>query len=356
MDVVLDTSVFLNDIMLTTRKSAMTLDYLEAVDSKILLLEPIETEIVAAIPRIVDEIKEKLTSASKNMERLGVIIPPELTAAELAEIVLSSWGKRVGELEKSLLLMRVPYSGNPSVLSEAVKRAANRMPPCKKTGAGARDAVIWLETLKFLEDESRTDQLAFVSNDKDFQHSSLKREAAASSPPLLLFPGLFQFNRDQAIPVKGIDFDWIRSHMTESNLAIALREVLLGTNSQEHFRIRNPQIAPSYVVIDVLEIEDVEYKIDDFFMRELIDKSLSFGISMDATIVAKCVCGPRFPEFHHDVTIAPPSQIELCTAEMYVSGYALKQNDGIGQFEVASFSDTGPAKMDWGLGMKTEED
>lgn len=145
--IALDTNILLKDPWLRSQKMRMLMDFVSKTGSQILLSEVVVMELQAGMHRRFRDQIERIAQSIKSAQQNGITEVPEFDDKAAYETVTSRWNKHFMNAIQGHKFRLVPIDN--SVLSEVVKRATERKPPCKSDGEGVRDAVIWLNIIGF---------------------------------------------------------------------------------------------------------------------------------------------------------------------------------------------------------------
>ncbi len=322
MDLILDSNQFIADLWLRSQRFQVLQNYLVRTQSSLLLLEPVFDEVKAHFSREVASQVSTIERAVSDLRRLGVTFQlPSLV--DVVEKAVSEWESNL----RSSLGGRctwVPF--DPSVGQEAFRRAASRLPPCKASGDGMRDAIIWLSALR-ASSQRMTGDVAFVSaNTRDFApepesfHPALAQDLAIQGAPLVFFPSLEEFNRSHSDRISHITMDWVAARVSEDELQHAT-ERYLSTHS-ELLRPVNRDARDHYEAQGEPYFHRVDVDLTDFYVWKLdadrIAISLTVGAYVEADVECYDVTGRTRSSWspYFDDEERPRYQVFTCDAEL----------------------------------------
>lgn len=139
-------------------------DYVRKTESKILIHEIVEAEVIRHIKETISHDFSQIQDAFHKMENYDIENMPIL---DLTKISNRNLEKRKEDFLNDLYnknTLRVKIDGR--ALREVIRRAIERKRPCSKNGEELRDAIIWLNLLKYCKKIKK--DLAFISNDDHF--------------------------------------------------------------------------------------------------------------------------------------------------------------------------------------------
>ena len=149
MDVALDTNVFYRDPWLRSQAFRLLLDYVHKTQSRFLLSDVVVQEIDAIVRRNLRHDLYGIEKSLKDAQRHGIADLPIFESMQIEETTYKRWRENFDAVLGRLVAVRFPV--DEKCLPEAVRRAINRVPPCKDTGEGMRDAIIWLNLLGYCQ-------------------------------------------------------------------------------------------------------------------------------------------------------------------------------------------------------------
>lgn len=202
MNIVLDTNIFVQDFLMTSRKFKILFDYLKKTNSKIIIPEIVYKEIAAVYKR---ELTEKSLKFIKAKETLG----RSLVDASVPDYMIDV----TDEVRKYLIFLKnklgisdtdiFPYKD--IYLKNALDRAIQYIKPCSESREEFCDTILWL-TILDIAGTTNEKELVFISNNiKDFAsdsrhlHPTLVRDAEDKGLTIRYYSSLNDFNEDLGI-------------------------------------------------------------------------------------------------------------------------------------------------------------
>lgn len=211
MQVAVDTNILLTDPWLEGQKMKALLDFVDRTRSELLIHAVVAEELRAVLERQWRSALADLESAAKKVKRLGVEVP-EVEA----ETTIAALRARLESTHRRLAYHTHEIDLATDLLPEPLRRSANRIPPCARTGEEIRDALLWLGLMQYCE-RSGHREIAFISNNtRDFCGSEagilapeLKRDALVSNATVHFYSTLDDFLRDHAKPIEHLTPEWV---------------------------------------------------------------------------------------------------------------------------------------------------
>lgn len=309
MNIAIDSNIFIADQWLRSQRTRVLLDFLEKSNSRILLSEVVQVEVKAHFRREVSECVNQIERAVRESQRKGVFGVPEFSRDESLSTTFSSWE---GNFEKILgrFVLKVP--AHPRILPEVLRRAAERVPPCKKNGEGFRDAIIWLSLLDYCGRRRKTNEFVFISsNTKDFAspdetslRDELKDDVEKYRTTVHYYSSLDAFLKQYAAPISHITLEWIQTHVDIQEAELLIIQHLKRLGSETLVRkldINDPQYAERFVItsIDRVSLTRIN-ELTDFhlwrFKDNHVEATLSYSVDIQAEV--ECVREPQLRLFY----------------------------------------------------------
>lgn len=336
MNVILDSNQFISDLHLKSQRFQVLANYLERTNSQLWLLEPVFQEVAAHYEREVSDNLAVIQRAVRGLTRLGVnIAMPSLDEAK--KDAVSTWREAfLSTLEP--ISIRLPF--DTTVVEEAFARATMRLPPCKPTGGGMRDAIIWLSAIKACKDRMSGD-VAFISrNTKDFAasghdsfRSELQQDLSRNGAVVHYFPSLKDFNRGHSDRISHITVEWILERVSMAQLQEVIKRYMSGhahmlrPASMDYRDLYEPWIGePHFHTIDVT--------LSHFYVWELEDDRMVLSLATGAFIEADVECwrigsAAAYSSRWDDVDDAPPYKTITCHGDIGFDIAAVVQGDAV---------------------------
>ena len=271
MDVALDANIFLSDPWLQSKRLEAVLHYLKKTRSRVLLLAAVETEVRAAYARHVGGAVDGLEGALRDARRHNVQNLPAIELASLRDITMKAWEAQFNKVLPPALLARIPLDDR--ILSEVVRRAAERLAPCSNSGKEVRDAVIWLSLLAYLNAQRSPTQIAFISaNTRDFAgpdgatlRSELLDDLRTVKGGLEYHSSLESFIKEHAEPIRHITTEWVAERV-DTEAVQALLKNYLELTDPIYFRIADSDYSDYYEPNKVEVVYDPSVTLNDVYV------------------------------------------------------------------------------------------
>ncbi len=147
MHVALDTNILIQNQSKNNQNMRILNDYVRKTESKILIHEIVEAEILGRRKDEISKDFERIEEAFRKAKKYNIENLPSLDFAKLKnKNIKQKKDDFLGNLYNENTL-RVKTNGR--ALREAIRRSVERIPPCSKNGEELRDAIIWLNLLKY---------------------------------------------------------------------------------------------------------------------------------------------------------------------------------------------------------------
>jgi hypothetical protein len=292
MDIVLDSNVIISDPWFRSQKMRVLLNFAEKSVSQVLLLEPVEMEIRAHLKREVRGSIDGIQTAIRNAERLGIKSNIVFDPTATFESTIEKWDLSLESLVEQKKLYRVPLS--PSILSEALRRATERIPPCNDSGKELRDTIIWLSFIESCKKRQLVGEYVFISqNTKDFAapdkislRLELEKDFTESGLNVLYYPSLESFNKARAERSEHITLQWVKERLdlkdvkeaVEKKLAHQASLFVISGDHRKHFK---PYLVQNITTLELELTEPIYVWNTD---QQGIEISVGIGIYAEADI------------------------------------------------------------------------
>ena len=181
-----------------------------------------------------------------------------------------------------------------SAANNAIQRAIERIPPCRTSGEGVRDAIIWCQILEIVQNRQGK-AIAFISeNTKEFTnnnnkelHNKLREDLQRLNFQLSYYVSLEEFIREHALPIEHITKEWIEGKITTQNVVEQTQIFLskpLSNDKISLFMINDEFLKEYYRIIDIDEITITSVEFDDFIVWEFGPGTIELAIDYHANI------------------------------------------------------------------------
>jgi hypothetical protein len=205
---------------------------------------------------------------------------------------------------------------NGKVLREALDRSISRKRPCSKNGEEIRDAIIWLNLLKYCKKISHDfafvsdDANAFAGEDKKNLHNDLIDDVRLHKINVQYFSVLEDFLREHAEPIANITFEWVSGRIDMTKAKSIIMGFLLYNEFVAHYFTPCNYLDQNYFVPEGKPEFPLgsgpRIEFEDFFVWRFEDKHMELSLIFYAYIEAEFNCMPRdystayhqFPSYH----------------------------------------------------------
>ena len=296
MYIALDSNVLIRDLWMRSQKMRALLDYVSKTPWNVLLLEVVETEVHAHARRAFSARIADIENTLQKAGRLGVVGLPRLDAERALKLTMERWENNFHYVFNKDLTDRLPL--REEVAQQAMRRAADRVPPCSERGEGMRDAMIWLGLLDAADPLGEEyNRIAFISgNASDFagrDKISLREELAVEvqrrNAALAFYGSLDAFLKEHAQPVEHITVEWVRERMPWTEVQDEVREALLYVDSGV-FRVANERLRDRYVPAGRPDITHLEVDLADFYVWPFDDGQVGVEVIVMVRAEAEISC------------------------------------------------------------------
>lgn len=165
MLVAVDANVLLADPWLRSQRTGALFRYIEQAQSRLLLLEAVEQEVIAHMRRALAEAAGGVETAVRQAVRAGLRGLPTVDVPELGRQSYAAWEVEFWRVLHTGVVTRVPV--DPGILPELVRGAAHRVPPVRANGRETRDAILWLALVRHLRTQEPPAPCAWISANTD---------------------------------------------------------------------------------------------------------------------------------------------------------------------------------------------
>lgn len=324
----------------------MLLDYLDRSQGELWLLEPVEIEWAAHVARQVEAAATAVESALRSAERHNLAPLPAFRSGDVARATLERWRTHC---DQGLANVVRRIESESVVLKEAVRRAAERLPPCSDNGGQMRDAVIWLSFLKACEAAPDQGKTAFISaNTRDFAETNktslkpaLLRDAEEHGVDLVYYASLEDFISAQAEPYLQVTEEWLYAHLDLEEIATLLQEEV--GSDPEGFQPVSIDHRDNYVPVGVPNVTDIKIEITGYFVWEFENGRTEVNVSCLAYLEADIDCERIAGAFTYNLfgdsqdTDHMRTRTLPCFAELTMRVIATVENGDITEFHFEDF-------------------
>lgn len=292
-------------------------DYVRKTESKVLIHEIVEAEILGHLKDEISKDFEQIEDAFRKTKKYSIENLPTLDFAKVKN-------KNIKQKKKDFLgnlynenTLRVKIDGRK--LREVIRRSVERKAPCSKNGEELRDAIIWLNLLKYCTKQNR--DFTFISNNiKDFAdddkkslHRDLVDDVKRCKIRVQYFTKLEDFLREHAEPIDHITSEWINGRIEMISVENFIKDFLLFNEVAHYFTPcddfeRNylvPKGKPEFPSWAIPRIE-----LEDFFVWRFDDQHVELSLIFYVYIEAEFNCEQKY------LTLSP----SYC--DSYSSNYA----------------------------------
>lgn len=273
MNVVLDTNILREDLLMKSTKFNILFDYLKKTNSKIIMPKIVYQEIAAVYEReIIDRLQgfRKAKGALEGALVGGSIQDFKIVITNEVEKYLAFLKKKLGISDNDI----VPYKDD--YLKEIVERAIRRTKPFSERDEGFRDALLWLTILDIAR---TTDQkiLIFISNNvKHFAsngclHYTLLKEAEDEGLTIKYYNSISHFIKDHASKIDYITSEWLVSAI---DLDIINKKVIDMLESKGEYQLLKWAKLEGKKTTGYVNPISSFIGIDEFYVYEMMNGSL----------------------------------------------------------------------------------
>jgi hypothetical protein len=300
MDVILDSNIYISDYWMQSQNFRFLKDYINKTKSSILLPSVVLEEVKGKFNNDLLKYSQQLVGVLDNLSRYKVAL---ISHEEIEKSVLESKEKFINELEYYFLQYHSKYIPlSIAATNEAISRAINRIPPCKESGEGLRDALIWMQILEYLETNKKDQKVAFICQNKhDFAQqdgkqlkSKLIDDLRERKIDLLYYSDIEVFLREYAKPIAHITKEWLEETINISAIKDLVLQFMKPPHSYEIrklFSIQSSDYEHSYKISDDIEdIRILDINIDDYIVWEFDNNNIEIRIDYFASIDGTATC------------------------------------------------------------------
>ena len=302
MDIALDTNILIKDLWLRSQTMRLLFDYIERTDSRFLISEVVIQEADAYFKRQVSQDLLAIDSAIHNAKRHLLIGIPEIDYQQIHETTYTNWQKRFDTLSQKGT--GEVYQADSGLLAEAVKRSVQRIPPCKESGEGMRDAVIWLSFLAYCKERLKSYHgyhVAFISeNTRDFANSSrneflpqLQNDVEKINVTIDYYSSLESFIDVHVKPISHVTMEWVKQRVDLQQVSTIIEHNLTkdrysSERAPDYFTISDDQEKQLYTPTGTPNVYQIDPTLEGIKLFEFddahIEASLEFYVYAEADI------------------------------------------------------------------------
>jgi hypothetical protein len=332
MNVILDANIYISDYWMQSQDFRFLKDYINKTKSSLLLPSVVLEEVKGIFKNQLIDNAQKLQSILSQLSRFRIAL---ISNEEIQKSIETANEKFITEIEFYFTQHHakvIPLSV--SATNEAINRSIYRIPPCRQTGEGLRDALIWLQILEYLQGDKQQQLAAFICRDKhDFVQnngrelvSKLLEDLKERNIKLEYYPDLESFLRKHAKPIEHINKEWLKERINVSQVNQLILHHLnppQSSNIRNVFDIESSDYEENYKIIgDIVDIQVIDLNIDDFIVWEFDENNIELRIDYFATIEGTAECElvefEKSPFIDKDVSFSEYIETEVL-AEVYVS-------------------------------------
>jgi hypothetical protein len=318
MNIALDSNIFIADPWFRSQSMRAFLDFLERTRSTCLLSEVVGAEVRGNARRRFSDAVQEIDTAIKKAQQNGVVDLPAFSRDSSFSATYSHWAS---SFEKVLDKHSVGVTASRIAVSEAIRRAAERLAPCNEKGEGVRDAIIWLSLLDYCSKKRKMRELVFISsNTKDFAsqdrnslRDDLKTDIEARCLKVRYFTSLDEFLKQYAEPMKHITPEWISEHFQLERASLLISRALTPRSVVGHLSIDDPDSAERFIIVKALRV--IGFKLgppfDHYLWRfndDHVEARLSVPVKVEAEV--ECIRNSQPALFYHTIESANDLEVD----------------------------------------------
>lgn len=341
MDVALDSSVLVRDLWLDSQAMRLLRNYLIRTQSHLLVPELVFAEVQATAKRAFTEVADRIDSALHEGKRKRLSLIPGFASKEATQFTMQVWEANFHALLPPDILRVIPH--DPTVLPDAIRRATDRIAPCKSTGEGMRDAILWLTVLAYLSRLEACMEIAFVSaNTTDFANAAeddfrpeLSADLHSIRTKVHYFRGVAEFNKDHGDRLAHVTVEWV----TENGAIDAIQRKMLQAfnyiDLSSYFRVVDRDLDDIYTPQALETVVSADIEITDVSVWRVERTRLEIGIDFNADVTAETVATLAYrpaalwrPSYIYDLDDPQPSERSLTSFAQVKGTLSAQDNEG----------------------------
>lgn len=305
MHVLLDTNIYLTDLLLVKPEFEALANYLKKTNSKIAVPMVVDGEVKKNIKQIAYQDARSLKGL--NHVKAGLIQKIPTTDSLIDELT----GKYEAYIEPRHFII----SHGDLDLNAIIDKSLNETAPFKSQGRGFRDAVIWESLISYLKKEKTESIVAFITNNtSDFGDNELKRELKEELERLGLADRVIYFN----------DLHTFLSEFSESIEFINddFIETVLGDSiHEESLYIEMDDIEIDYkhtdAEVEIINTNYQEYDIESYFIYRSTSRYYYLYVEVQYTLDVELEVTNLELDHNFDISYN--------TAYEFTPGYAMRE-------------------------------
>jgi len=302
MYIALDANILIQNQAKKNQNMRILNDYVRKTESKILIHEIVEAEMLGHIEENVLKDFRQMEATFHNLEKYKISILPNIE-------IMKFKNKAVKKIKKEFLdnlymenTLRVNIDGK--ALRQVIRRSIERRRPCSKNGEELRDAIIWLNLLKYCKKHHQ--DLTFISNntndfaddDKRTLHDDLIEDTKHHKLNVKYFVTLDDFLKEHAEPIARITFEWVNERIDFEEAKSIIMSYLSYNEVANYFALCD-ELERNYFIPDG-EAEfpswfSPEIEFEDFFVWGFDDKHIELNLVFYIYVEAEFKCIPKNP-------------------------------------------------------------
>jgi hypothetical protein len=311
MQVAVDTNILLADPWFEGQKMRALLDFVDRTRSELLIHAVVAEEFRAVLERQWRGALTEIEGAVRKARRLGLQAPDVDIEASI-EAARTAWEQRYRRIKWQVKEIGL----EPSLLPEALRRSANRIPPCARSGEEIRDALLWLGLMKYSQVSGHR-EIAFISqNSRDFcgpdagkLHPDLISDTEELNVTLHFYTSLDDFLRDHAKPIEHLTPAWVLERIDIEEVQQMIERYMHLRDADEYHKSWSyEEWAPSgYPRVTTVNPELTDVYVWEYAPDEPMTLFLNFSTYIEAEVTAEREEGDPEWGYHTDTREIPLS-------------------------------------------------
>jgi len=273
MKIVLDSSVILSDLRLTSEKIPLLLQYAKRTEAEVLVPEIVLKEVEGHVERL---IRDQRIALEEHFQLLAACsgrkpeLPIEGSSSDLVKGYIKKLRERLRLSDSRVLKLK------PEHLTPLVDRAVSRRKPLNNSGQQFRDGLIW-ESILDLCRSGKMQQVCLISaNARDFGspsgslHSELANEAKSRDLEVKLYPSVDAFLREHADKIAFVTEEFIERLVASKELESEAIDYL-----NRHSRQLERWFERKHGASGSVDVTSIQLELDDFYVYSTGDGKLT---------------------------------------------------------------------------------